>query len=197
MAAGEEEAKRLISDAETRAKEIVAAAQRDAEQVRAKAKAEREATLKAMDAELAQAAQVGLAAFRQSVEQAFLVPEIDAALQPVLAKPAVLEEAIGELIKAFAANGMKDGEIELLLPEARKQELGVLFVAKLKARGAQRVEVRFTDAISGGFSIGPKGQGFRYDFDEGAFRELLVRFLSPRFRQAFYGPGEGAKGPVR
>jgi hypothetical protein len=48
------------------------------------------------------------------------------------------------------------------------------------------VVVRFDENLSFGFRIGPKGSGFCFDLSDEGFREVLVRFLSPRFRYAFY-----------
>ena len=191
--AGEDEATRIVEQARARAKEIRAEAEVEAEEIRARARAQKKATLAAMESEMAQAARVGLAAFRQSIEKGFLVPEVDESLHGVLGKPGFLENALLEIVKAFAASGMSKGEVDALLPEARRAELGTFFLTKLKARGAKGLVVRFDDSLSFGFRIGPRGGGFSFDLSDEGFREVFVRFLSPRFRKAFCAQADAKK----
>lgn len=189
--AGRQQASQIEADAQTRAAKIIADARAEAEAVKAAAKVEREATLAAMRAELAQAGRVGLAAFRQAIEAGFLVPEVAAEVKGALGKQAVLEAAILELVRAFAKEGMKTSDIEVLMPAERQKELAGAFVTKLRMRGATGVTVEFDESLSFGFRIGPKGEGFSFDLSDEGFQEIFLRFLSPRFREAFFAPAEG------
>ena len=195
--AGEEEAARILADAKARAEPIVSEARKEAEALRKQAEAERAATKAALEAELAQASRVGLAAFRQAIERGFLVPEVDEALRAAIDRPAFLEEAISEIVKAFAASGLRPADIDVVLPERRRAELGALFQSKLAARGAEGVRIRFDESLAFGFRIGPRGGGFFFDLSDEGFREIFVRFLSPRFRQAFYRDGAAGQGGAR
>ncbi len=183
---GKAEAEKIVAQAKAQADEILSKAKAEAEKIVADAKKEREATLAAMKAEMAQAAKVGLAAFRRSIEEGFVVPTLDEELSAVISKPSFLETAVTELIKAFAASGMKAGDVKVLLPESLQKELGAFFVAKLKAKGGLGVTIQFSDDFKFGFRIGPKDDGFSFDLTEEGFREIMVRFMSPRFRDAFY-----------
>ncbi len=184
--AGEEEAAALVAQAKEKADKILAEAKSDAERIRAEALAEKERTLTSMQAEMAQAARVGLAAFRQAIEKSMLVPTVDAALEAVITKPTFLESAVTEMVRAFAKTGLQESDLALILPAAQQQELAGHFVNKLKEKGHKGVKVAFDDSFSFGFQIGPDKGGFRFDLTDEGFRELLVRFLSPRFRQAFF-----------
>lgn len=186
--AGEEEAARLVTEAKAKADTIISQAKAEADAIRQKAQEDRTATKAALDSELRQASRVGLAAFREAIEKGFVGPQVDAEVKDALSKPGFLEDAAAELVKAFAATGLETSDIEVLLPEKRKVELGTAFVGALAAKGAPGVTVKFDDSLSFGFRIGPKGSGFTFDLSDEGFREVLVRFLSPRFRQAFYAP---------
>ncbi|MCU0660888.1 MAG: hypothetical protein MUC50_01010 [Myxococcota bacterium] len=192
--AGAEEAARLVVEAKAKAETIISQAKAEADSIRRKAEDDRTATKAALDSELKQAARVGLAAFREAIEKGFAVPEIDAQVKRALDRPGFLEDAVGELVKSFAATGLANTDIEVLLPERRKNELGAAFIDALSARGASGVKVRFDDSLSFGLRIGPKGSGFNFDLSDEGFREVLVRFLSPRFRAAFYAPTSKAGG---
>ncbi len=186
--AGEEAAERLVEEAKERAKSIVAEALAQAETHKEQALAQKKRTMAALTVEMAQAARVGLTAFREAIEKSFLVPQVDEGLSALLARPAFLENAVLEMVKGFVASGMSAADVEVTLPEAQRQELAAFFTGKLQERGAAGVTVRFDDAVSFGFRIGPKDEGFSFDLTDEGFREILVRFLSPRFREAFYKP---------
>jgi V/A-type H+-transporting ATPase subunit E len=183
---GEKEAARIVAEAKAKAEEVLSEAKAQAEEISRKALQERADAKATLESELRQAAKVGLAAFRQAIEQGFLIPEIDQAAKDALSQPGFFEDGISEIVKAFAQTGMKNEDIEVLLPERRKKELGDAFLARLAAKGAAGVVVRFDENLSFGFRIGPKGSGFCFDLSDEGFREVLVRFLSPRFRYAFY-----------
>jgi V/A-type H+-transporting ATPase subunit E len=191
--AGEKEAARIVAEAKAKAEEILSQAKAEAKEIGQRAEKEREATKAALESELKQAAKVGLAAFRQAIEQGFLVPEIDETLKKTLDRPGFLEDAISEIVKAFAQTGMKSADVEVLLPEKRKAELGQAFVTKLASKGVAGVSLRYDENLSFGFRIGPKAGGFSFDLSDEGFREVLVRFLSPRFRQAFYSKEESSE----
>lgn len=188
--AGEAEAARIVAEANARAERIVTEANEQAAAVRKKAEADKAATLAALDAEMAQACRVGLAAFRQAIEGGFVVPEVTMAMQEVLKRPALLEQIVADMARAFAASGWGTGGVEVLLPEARRAELEQVFVGRLAARGAGGVQVRFDDSLAFGFRLGSPGGGFSFDLSDEGFAEVLVRFLSPRFRAAFYRSGD-------
>ncbi len=191
--AGEEESRKLKAEAEKKAKEVLEAANKKAEEIVKKAETEAESTTRQMQAELRNATQVALTAFRQSMEKGFLLPEVDTALKPVISKADFLESVLTELIKTFAEQGFKEGGIRVLLPENRRKELESALVQKLKMKAAAKVEVDFDDTISYGFQIGPQDGKFVLDFSESGFREILMRFMSPRFRE-FFESGEGSGG---
>jgi V/A-type H+/Na+-transporting ATPase subunit E len=191
--AGEEEALRIIGEAKIKADKIIALAKDEADAIHKKSQSDKKATVAAMEAELRQAAKVGLAAFRQSIEKGFLVPEIDQALRTTLQKPNFFDDVIADLVKGFAASGFSKDDIEVILPETRKQELSQVVMAKLNEHGAAGSKVKFDDSLSFGFKIGSKSSGFVFDLTDEGFREIFTRFLSPRFRTAFYAGTNGDK----
>jgi len=184
--AGEESAGRIIEEARGKARTIVDEARAQADEIKEQAQVERKRTMAALKAEMQQAARVGLTAFRAAIEKSFLVPELNKDISNAIEGSGFLETAIPEMVKGFVAAGMSRSDIEVVLPEAHRQELAASFLQKLKERGADGVRVRFDDSLSFGFRIGPAGGGFTFDLTDDGFREILVKFLSPRFREAFY-----------
>ncbi|MBM4321266.1 MAG: hypothetical protein FJ125_15295 [Deltaproteobacteria bacterium] len=192
--AGEAEARRIVAEAQAEAQRLRAEAAAEAETLRRGAREEKARTLAALQAEMAQAARVGLAAFRCALEGSLLQPVVDEALAATLAQPALLTDLVLEMVRAFCASGMKVSDLELLLPEQHRQELEGLFLQRLLARGAQGVQVSFAPGLRSGFRIGPRGGGFIYDLGDEALREVFLSFLAPRFRKAFFAPAPVAEG---
>lgn len=183
---GEQQAQEILENAKVRAEQIVTKAQHEADEIVARANTERQSTKASLDAELRQAVQVGLAAFRQAIENGFVVPEIRQAVHAAVTRPGFLEDSIAEIVRAFARQGMTNADIEVLLPEAQRQELGDAFIARLAAKGASGVKVRFDDSLTFGFRIGPAKGGFFFDLSDDGLRQVLEKFVSPRFRASFY-----------
>lgn len=183
--AGEEEAGKIVEKAKAEAADIVAKAKKEAEQLADKAKSDAAATKRQMEAELKASAQVALTAFRQAMEKSFLLPEIDASLKPVISAPTFLENAVSEMVRAFAGSEFKEGGISVLLPAQKQKELEASVVQRLKARAGPGVQVKFDDGFQFGFKVGPADGRFQLDLSEDGFRDIFVKFMSPRFREFF------------
>jgi V/A-type H+-transporting ATPase subunit E len=183
--AGRDEASQIVDEANEKAEKIVKEAEEKAEKIVNDAEQQADKTKRQMEAELQNTTQVALAAFRQSMEKGFLLPEVDKAAKPVVTKPDFMEKVLGELIKAFASSGFKEGGIKVLLPEKMQKELEGAFVQKLRTRASSKVEVAFDESISYGFQIGPADGRFVLDLSQDGFRQIFMKFLSPRFRQYF------------
>lgn len=197
--AGEEEARAIVAEARREAKKLRDDAEAQAAEIRARALEDKARTLAALQAELAQASRVGLMAFRQAVEQCLLVPVIDETLAELLSKPELLAELVLEMVRGFVASGMEVSDLQVLLPASSQRALEGAFLQKLRARGAQGIQVAFDPGLRFGLRISPKEQGFELDLSEEGFREIFLRFLSPRFRKAFFQEpgGQGSGGEPR
>ncbi|MBN1944311.1 MAG: hypothetical protein JW797_01490 [Bradymonadales bacterium] len=184
--AGEEEREKIVAAAQTKARQIVAEANEEAQRVRDKAKNDAEATRTQLAAELRQASAVGLEAFRQAVERAMLVPELDSKMAEVLGRPEFLKEILVEAARGFTQSGGAVEELDLLLPEAQRGKLEGGFLQALRKESGVGVTVQFDEDFSFGFKMAPSGGGYLFDFTEDGFREILLRFLAPRFRKYFF-----------
>ena len=172
------------ADAETTEIEAKAKAKAIVNQAEAEAKKLRDQ----LQVEMERASKIALAAFKTSVEKALVVPVVDESLATLLTTPAHMEKVIAEMIKGFAANNLKGADLDVILPESVRDQLGAAFAAKMKlmtAGGA--VNVQFDDNIRFGFKIGPGGEGFVFDLTDEGLREMFVKFVSPKFRNLFFG----------
>jgi V/A-type H+/Na+-transporting ATPase subunit E len=186
-----------IDAAEVEALKIKQKAEADAEDIAINAEMKANSILKAAEVEIKKAkeqhklemeraSKIGLAAFKSSVEKALIVPTLDDSLSKVLATPVFLEKVILEMVKGFGSNNFKGADLDIILPEDLKKQLGTALAAKMKMLTAGgTVTVQFDENISYGFKIGPSGKGFVFDLTDDGFNEIFTRFISPKFREYF------------
>lgn len=186
IAEGRKDADAIIAKARDEAGSIVSNAKKEAEAIVADAKKDAEKTKKQLEAELKQAGQVGLEAFKQAVEKALVVPTLDESLKPMLSDPRFLEGIIVEMVKGFSASGMKQSSIDAVLPANNKEKLEQYLGLRVKNTAGKSVSLKFTDEISAGLRIGPSGNEFVIDLTGDGFREVFQSFISPRFRRLFF-----------
>lgn len=185
--AAKAEAARIREKAEADAETIEIEARAKAKNIVNQAEAEAKKLQDQLQVEMERAARTALSAFKSSVEKALVVPVVDEALAQLLSNPAHLEKMVAEMIKGFAANQFKNANLDVILPESMREQLGTAFIAKMKLLTAGGgVTVQFDDHIRYGFKIGPSGQGYVYDLTDEGLREMFVKFVSPKFRSLFF-----------
>lgn len=181
------EAARIKEKAESDAETIEIEARAKAKNIVNQAEAEAKKLREQLQLEMERAAKTALLAFKSSVEKALVVPAVDEALAQLLSNPTHLEKIVAEMIKGFASNQFKNANLDVILPENMRVQLGSAFVAKMKLlSGGGGVTVQFDDNIRYGFKIGPSGQGYVYDLTDDGLREMFVKFVSPKFRSLFF-----------
>lgn len=184
--AAEAEGLKIKQKAEANAEDIIINAEMKANSILKAAESESKKAKEQLKLELERASKIGLAAFKGSVEKALVVPTIEESLSKVLSTPAFLEKVILEMVKGFGANNFKGADLDIILSEDLKKQLGTALAAKMKMLTAGGdVTVQFDENISYGFKMGPSGKGFVFDLTDDGFKEIFTRFISPKFREYF------------
>jgi V/A-type H+-transporting ATPase subunit E len=179
------EAEQFLKDARAEAAKIVSTAQAEADKIRQQMKRDVENLKKQMEVDLETASRNFLILVEERLERAVVDPVIEEAVKPLLNDPHFLEKMIMEILTGYAQRGGKEHHIEILLPQAKKDELEIWFTEIFRHKVAQRLDVRFTDKISFGFKIGVVGEGSHINFSEGLI-QVFSEFCSPRFRKYFF-----------
>jgi V/A-type H+-transporting ATPase subunit E len=179
------EAEKILRDAETEAGRIVAAAKEDAVRIRDEAQREAESIRCHMTADLDKAARNFLIMVEEQLERAIVDPVVDDAVREALNDGRFLEKMILEILAGFSAFKGQESRIEILLPEAQREQLDNWLLMSLRAKASQPLTVTFTDKISFGFKIGDEGTGTHFNFGEGLV-QAFSEFCSPRFRKHFF-----------
>ncbi|MEM9458486.1 MAG: hypothetical protein AAGF11_30190 [Myxococcota bacterium] len=187
--AGEREAEALLARARAEAERIRTQAQRRAEQVVEQAQAQARRTREQLELDLRQAAAAGVLALRQGVERAVLGAAVDEALETTLGDEPTLADLLVEAVRAFASSPEGNVELEVLVPATVQQSLAQALLARVQQVARRGVQIRLDGGVTGGFLV--DAAGVQLDFRDAAFREVLMRFMAPRFAR-YLAVTEGA-----
>ncbi len=179
------ESERILREAGDQAKRIVTDAEREAGRIQEAAKKEAETVFKQMESDMNTAARNFILMVQEKLEKAIVQPTVEAELRPLLNKPDFLEKILEELIAGFCRLEGEENNLEVLLPEKMRDELGQWFIEKFREKATRPLIVHFTDKVSFGFKIGLEGTGSHFNFGEGLV-EVFTEFCSPRFRKYFF-----------
>ena len=114
-----------------------------------------------------------------------------------LIRGGVLAAYTGDAVNIVVSEGVKEIPEKVLpiskntksvhLPESLKKELEPFLRKELASVLKGNVEASFSKKISGGFTIGPKGEGWFISFTDETFRELIVSYLRPAAKKILFG----------
>jgi vacuolar-type H+-ATPase subunit E/Vma4 len=183
------ESERILREAGDEAKRIVTDAEREGSRIQEAAKKEAETVLKQMETDMSTAARNFMLLVQERLEKAIVQPTVEAELKPLLNDPEFLKKIIEELIVSFSRLQGEERNLEILLPEKMRDELGEWFLEKFRQKAVRHLVVHFTDRVSFGFKIGVEGTGSHFNFGEGLV-EAFTEFCSPRFRRHFFARKE-------
>jgi len=183
------ESERILREAGDEAKRIVTDAEREGSRIQEAAKKEAETVLKQMETDMSTAARNFMLLVQERLEKAIVQPTVEAELKPLLDDPEFLKKIIEELIVGFSRFQGEERNLEILLPEKMRDELGEWFLEKFRQKAVRHLVVHFTDRVSFGFKIGVEGTGSHFNFGEGLV-EAFTEFCSPRFRRHFFAGKE-------
>lgn len=184
-----EESERLLKEAQAKAERIIADAEAEAARIRDTAKNEADQIYKQMDVDLKTAARNFILLFQERLEEAIAHPTIEEEIKNALKDSEFLKHIIEIALREFIRLEGVENQIEILLPEKEKEELGAWFVEKFHEKAFRNISVHFTDKVSFGFKMGLEDSGSHFNFGEGLV-EAFIEFCSPRFRKYFFAEKE-------
>ena len=89
--------------------------------------------------------------------------------------------------KAFNPDSSEPAELSVILPESLKKEVEPFLRKELASVLNAKVEAGFSRKINGGFTIGPKGEGWFVSFTDETFKELISEYLRPATKKILFG----------
>ena len=185
----EAEAGTILAKAKTQAAELVKAAE-----------AQAAALLKKADADSQQFTERGARTLEQSARNVILATgQALAEVAKGLVGKAVgesldtstLKTLIGTLVTAFAAKGMAEGHVEVLLNPADQQKLGAVFTEQLRKELGVGVELKPDERMKRGFTMRLSGGQVTVDCSQEAIAEAMTEFLRPKLAELVHQAARG------
>ncbi len=181
---GRAEADSLVAEAKSRAEKIVAEAEASARQIVADAEHRAEDIEKNAMTEIALAGKQAVAKIKSEIENAVVAKTTAAGVKSANLDPAFIKDMLLAVAKNWN-NGAK-AELQALLPEAKKTELGAAFESSVKALLAEGVEVGFSAEVKSGFKVGEKNGGYYISFSDESFEALLGGYLREKAAELLF-----------
>lgn len=185
LSKGKAEGEQLVENAKAEAAAIVAKAREEAAAIAAKAEKDAEDLKSKVESDLKMASAQCLQATRKDIENLVCGKLVDEKVGAALKD----EGFIKEIIKAVAAkfDSTEAADLELVLPESLKAELGPWVSEELSKTLKNNVQASFSKKVAGGFTIGPKDGGWFVSLTDKSFDELIAQYLRPVTRKLLFG----------
>lgn len=174
LARSRKEADDIIAQARKQAEEIISQAQRQAEDLRTK-----------VNSDLKMAAQQSIAATRQDIENIVVAKMSDCEVAKALTSADFVKKIIIATAEGFSKDGAAD--LEVVLPETLRSELEPFVKNELGKVLKGGVSAQFSKKVAGGFTIGPKGEGWFVSFTDETFKTLIGEYLRPATKKILFG----------
>ncbi len=186
-----------VDKANKEAEEIIANAKKDAEKIQVQAQkkantiiedANKKAadTKKNVEAELSLAASQTIRTIKQKITDIISCKAISQQTKKAFDENTFVKELIKTVVNNW--NPTKDEEIDLsvLLPEKLENEFEKYLEEKIGKELNAGLELSFSDAIKGGFKIGPADGSYKISFSEEDFENFFKIYLRPKTIEILY-----------
>lgn len=177
----EADAAALVARAKAKAVEIVKAAETQAQARLKQADADARVYTERSTITLTQAARDVLIAVGQGLES--ILDDVVRKQVGQALSPETLKAMLGRIAQAYAARGMTENRLAVLLSPEDQKSLARLVEAGVRDALGQGVDLRADDRIVKGFRISIQDGRVVHDFTEGAIAEAIGELLKPHLAQ--------------
>ena len=187
LSKGKQEGEAILNEAKAKAEEIIAQAKAEAAKILSDAGKEAEEMKSKVTGDLKMAAAQSISAARQEIENLLIGKVADKDIDAALSSADFVKQIITVVAKAFDPASSEPADLSVVLPESLKKEVEPFLRKELASALDSEIEVSFSRKISGGFTIGPKGEGWFVSFTDETFRELISAYLRPATKKILFG----------
>lgn len=185
LAKGKEEGDKYLADARAEAEKIVAEAKAQAAKIVAKAEKDAADLAAKADSDIKMASAQALQATRKDIENILTDSVVKAGTAKALSDVDFLKEIILAVAKNFSAQ--ESADLEVVLPESLRKELGPWVEASLAKTLKGGVKASFSKKVAGGFTIGPADGGWFVSLTDETFTALIGEYLRPITKKLLFG----------
>lgn len=172
---GNEEAGRIIADANSQKQAIVSEAKAEAERILADARKQAAELKKNTEAELKLFAAQAVGALKSEVADLVTGRVVSENVKPAVADKAFMQQVILEIAKAWAKAGGS-----LTIQAADAAALTAYFAGNAKELLNEGVTISQVNGKEAAFTIAPADGSYKVTFDEASFEAFFKEFLRPQ-----------------
>lgn len=177
---GNEEAARIIAEAEARKKVLIEEAEAKAKEIVASAEKQANELKKNTEAELKLFAAQSVEALKSEVTNLITGKVVSENVKAVAADPAFMQKVILELVKSWPS------QENLVIQSADAEALKKYFLSNAKDLLNKGVTIKQVSGKKTSFSIMPADGSYKVSFGEDEFVEFFKEFLRPQLVEALF-----------
>ena len=178
------ESEQIISEAKAKAAKIIQSAEANAQDIKKKAETSSKVYTERSTRTLEHAARDVLISVGHGVENLFkdiITKSLNEALSPEQ-----LVKMILSLIQAYAAHGMAESRLEVLVSPKDQEKVKALYLKKYSKALEKGIKIRADDKIIKGFKLTLKDGQVYHDFTQEAIAEAFAALIRPELSKIVY-----------
>ncbi len=183
---GQEDAARIKAEATAEASKIVADAGSEAEKIIALANKKANDIRENTNSEIKLAARQAMEALKieiiNLVNGSIISPEIKAGVSDI----SFIQNAIGTVIKNWAASSEADPDLKILIPEKDEAAIKQYFSSITKGALNKGFSIETVNGIKSGFQVTPGQGGYKISFTDQDFIAFFQEFLRPKVAELLF-----------
>jgi len=180
------DAEEIINKAKAEAKEIVRKAKAEADKIINDANKNSEEIKHNIESEMKLSVNQTISSIKQQITNLITFKAVKEALDKDLEDKDFIKNIIIKIVENWNPAGSEKIDLNLLLPEKDRNNLGKYFQSKEAAILKAGINVSFDENITSGFKIGPKDNSFVLSFTEEDFENFFKSYLRPRTNQLLF-----------
>lgn len=169
------DADKIIENAKKESQYILQSAQEEANQILEKAKIESKILKESTEADLKNAKTQTLVTLKNEIKNLISKQILDSSIKELNMNLEFLKDLIMKITDYWLKNGVLPENIELIIPENKKQEWETILKSNILQK-LNGLKITYT-GIKSGFQIKREDLGFCLDFTEEAMKEFFKLFL--------------------
>lgn len=184
------DAEEIIKKAKTEAKNILKKTKAEAEKIINDANKKSDEIKHNIESEMKLSVNQTISTVKQQIVNLISLKAIKENLNKDLKDKDFIKKIISKIIDNWNPLGSETIDLNLLLPEKDKKDLGKYFDSKEVDLLSKNLSVSFDNNINTGFKIGPKDNSFVLSFTEKDFENFFKAYLRPRTSQLLFNKGK-------
>lgn len=183
----EEEAAKILAEANAKAASLVAAASEKATEIEERATQAAEALRNNVESELRLSGKQVISAIKQEIAKVITFKTSSYPIHEAMNDHDFLRQIIEIAVRNWNQNGQHQADLSLILPDTAQAQLDSYLSSVVRSLLDNGLELQFSKRITNGFRIGPADGGYVVSFAEQDFDNLFKEYLRPKTVELLFG----------